>query len=184
MVVILSAFAYLMMMSREHLPWHLDTAFASMGFYLMGFFYFRHGKYVKSALASVLIAGMFFALALYERQEGIVFDIHQHILTHPLLICASAIVGVFVGINFCCNINMGKMMSIIGTNSLFIYIFHYKVLCLLKPIVNKIMAMAGFDMSIVMIPLMVIISISVCNLLIKPINKYAPIIIGNKKLNL
>jgi len=46
------------------------------------------------------------------------------------------------------------------------------------------MAMAGFDMSIVIIPLMIIISISVCNLLIKPINRYAPIIIGNKKLNL
>lgn len=75
-------------------------------------------------------------------------------------------------------------MSVVGTNSLFIYIFHYKVLCLLKPIVNKIMAMAGIDMSIVMIPLMVIISISVCNLLVKPINKCAPIIIGNKKLNL
>lgn len=184
MVVTLSSFAYLMTMSHSHLPWHLDTAFASMGFYLMGFFYFRYGKHIKSVLVAVLTAGVFFALALYERQEGIVFDIHQHILTHPLLILMSAIAGVFVSINFCCNINMGKMMSIVGTNSLFIYIFHYKVLCLLKPIVNKIMAMAGFDMSIVIIPLMIIISISVCNLLIKPINRYAPIIIGNKKLNL
>ncbi len=46
------------------------------------------------------------------------------------------------------------------------------------------MAITEMDISIVMIPLMVVISISVCNLLIKPINKFAPIIIGNKKLNL
>lgn len=56
--------------------------------------------------------------------------------------------------------------------------------CLMKPLANKVMAITEMDISIVMIPLMVVISISVCNLLIKPINKFAPIIIGNKKLNL
>ena len=54
----------------------------------------------------------------------------------------------------------------------------------MKPIVNKVMAMTEIDISIIMIPIMVLISISACNLLIKPINKYAPILIGNKKLNI
>ena len=87
-------------------------------------------------------------------------------------------------VNFCLNFNLGKYVSMIGTNSLFIYIFRYKVLCLMRPIANKIMAMTEMDISIVMIPLMVVISISVCNLLVRPINKFAPIMIGNKKLNL
>lgn len=183
-LVMLSSFAYLMMMGRGHLPWHLDTAYAAIGFYLMGYFYFKYGKHVKSMLVAILATCAFFAVALYERQKGVVFDIHQHILSHPLLILVSAVAGVFVSINLCCNINMGRMMSVVGTNSLFIYIFHYKVLCMLKPIVNKIMTMTDNEISIVMIPLMVVISISVCNLLIKPINKYALIIIGNKKINL
>ena len=184
MIAIITSFVFLLLIGEGHLPWHFDTAIASIGFYLLGFFYFRYGSYPKSAILSLLAIAVFAIVSIVERDSGVVFDIHKHVLSHPVMILASSIVGIAVIINFCLNFNMGKYISLIGTNSLFIYIFHYKVLCLMKPLVNKVMAMTEMDISIVMIPLMVVISISVCNLLIKPINKFAPIIIGNKKLNL
>lgn len=185
MITIIASFVFLLLICEgHHLPWHFDTAIASIGFYLLGFFYFRYGCYPKSAILSLLMMAAFAIVSIVERDYGVVFDIHKHILSHPIVILISSIVGIAVMINFCLNFNLGKYVSLIGTNSLFIYILHYKVLCLMKPIANKVMAMTEMDISIVMIPLMVVVSISVCNLLIRPINKYAPIIIGNKKLNL
>ena len=183
-IAILTSFVFLLLISEGHLPWHLDTAIASIGFYLLGFFFFRYGSYPKSAILSIILLTIFILVSIAERDYGVVFDIHKHILSHPVLILASSIIGIAVMTNFCLNFNLGQSLSLIGTNSLFIYIFHYKVLCLMKPIMNKVMAMTEIDISIIMIPIMVLISISACNMLIKPINKYAPILIGNKKLNI
>lgn len=181
-VVIILSLAYLMIIKEGHLPWHLDSACASIGFYLIGYFYFRHGSYLKCRLIAILLVVAFMAVAIYERNIGVVFDIHTHILTHPLVILASTIAGVFFFVNLCCNVNMGKWLSTIGINSLFIYIFHYKVLCVLKPMAVRIGI--PVDVYVVLMPVMVAASIAVCNLLVKPINRYCPIAIGNKKLNL
>lgn len=181
-VAILLSLAYLVNINEGHLPWHLDTACASMGFYQMGYFYFRYGSYLKGNLIAILLVAAFLVAAVYERNMGVVFDIHTHILTHPLVILASTIAGVFLFVNLCCNVNMGKWLSTIGINSLFIYIFHYKVLCILRPLAIRIGV--PVDVYVVLIPFMVAASIAVCNLLVKPINRYCPISIGNKKLNL
>lgn len=183
-IAIATSFVFLLSIGEGHLPWHLDTALASIGFYLLGFFYFRYGSYSKSAILSFLMMVVFAIASIVERESGVVFDIHKHILSHPMVILVSSVVGIAVMVNFCLNFNLGKYVSMIGTNSLFIYIFHYKVLCIMRPIANKVMAMTEMDISIVIILLMVVIYISVCNLLVRPINKFAPIIIGNKKLNL
>lgn len=181
-VVILFSLAYLMVMKEGHLPWHLDTACASIGFYQTGYFYFRYGSHLKGSLMAILLVVAFMAVAIFERSIGVVFDIHTHILTHPLVILATTIAGVLLFVNLCCNVNMGKWLSTIGVNSLFIYIFHYKVLCILKP--TAIRLGVPMDAYVVLIPVMVAVSIAVCNLLVKPINRYCPIAIGSKKLNL
>lgn len=181
--VILASFIYLLMIGEGHCFWHLDTAFASIGFYLLGYYYFRYGRFLKNKFLSILSAILFIAIAIYERGNGGVFDIHQHVLTHPLIILMTSILGVWVTVNLCCNFKMGKWLVLIGVNSLFIYIFHYKVLCAIKPILNRFISDEDYIINAIAIPMMLSISILFCNLLIKPINKYCPIIVGNKKLN-
>lgn len=95
----------------------------------------------------------------------------------------TSILGVWVTVNLCCNFKMGKWLVLIGVNSLFIYIFHYKALCAIKPILNRFISDEDYIINAIAIPMMLSISILFCNLLIKPINKYCPIIVGNKKLN-
>lgn len=179
----MASFIYLLMIGEGHCFWHLDTAFASIGFYLLGYYYFKYGRFLKNKFLSILSALLFIAIAIYERGNGVVFDIHQHVLTHPLIILMTSIFGVWVTVNLCCNFKMGKWLVLIGVNSLFIYIFHYKVLCAIKPILNRFISDEDYIINAIAIPMMLSISILVCNLLIKPINKYCPIIVGNKKLN-
>ena len=37
------------------------------------------------------------------------------------------------------------------------------------------------NINVILIPIMLVVSVTVCNVLIKPINKYCPFIIGIKK---
>lgn len=52
-----------------------------------------------------------------------------------------------------------------------------------KHILNRFISDEDYIINAIAIPMMLSISIFVSNLLIKPINKYCPIIVGNKKLN-
>lgn len=179
-MMIVSLF-YLCLIQRNHLPWHIDTAVASLLYYYAGYFYVRKGYFIESKIASLIIVVIFAAMAVTARYYGVVFDIHQHILTHPFLIILLSIIGVLSSVNLTINFDMGRIITLIGSNSLFIYIFHYKILCFLKAIVCKmpICSTDYFDIAIIVV--MMIISITLCNLIVIPINKYCPTLIGNKK---
>ena len=181
LLLIIVSFIYLLNIPLTVMPWHINTALAAMGYYLLGYFYFRYGCYLRSKTISLLTCTLFILFAIVVKERGVIFDIHRHILTHPLLIICMSLIGIAVCVNFCCNFKLGDVFIKIGSNSLFIYIFHIKILSLLLPVAMLLVERTIPNINVILIPIMLVVSVTVCNVLIKPINKYCPFIIGNKK---
>lgn len=113
--------------------WHLDIALCSICYYLLGFLYYKQEdkfqKYEKNTQLCISSFLIYITIALFVSSQGAIVDAHINRYKPILIMIPLIIFGIFSIISIFKRINLSsELISIIGGNTLILYVFNDNML--------------------------------------------------------
>jgi fucose 4-O-acetylase-like acetyltransferase len=164
-----------------HLPWSVDVALVSCGFYALGL-------YLKPTLIAIdrmkglalffILLVVNFAAFQYNTEK---VDMYRSIYGNPLLFFVSGIAGSLACVLLFKTVPVFKFLSYIGRHTIVLLATHIRMLTLIKLFAVLIFGITVFDFSELEKFLLAVAQIVLAIPIIWLVNKYAPVLDGKVK---
>ena len=156
-------------------------------FYILTGYAIRNldGRIEKARLWPAAFGLIFIAAGAYLAASGDLtrMDVQSNYYTHPLICAAMALCGCSFLFYYARFVKTPRWLAFIGRNTLIFYLFHARILDMLRPLINKIpyslrsSTLTGLPISLAILVLLCGIC-AICSLLI---DRYVPVLAGKSR---
>lgn len=167
----------------EGLFWKVDIACCCIGYYYAGLLYKNSENLISiGKKASVVVLVLYLLLSLILYLNGVKQNVSVNIYSMPIINYSMSLLGCYVICSFCKYFSLGKIVSYIGKNTIIIFGTNLIIMLVLKKIIESVIPMDILNQYNNLYMLTVVsCAIVIACFMSFPVNKYLPIVVGNKR---
>ena len=187
-VIFIAIIAMFIFNEISQCPYYADTAVCALAYYTFGNLYHSNiensisHSYKKYSFVFICLFFLYMILSGILIRHGYLYNMSINNYSLPVvsfIINILGIISIFITVQ---NYNIGKIWGIIGQNTMLIYCINRQTIDIGSIINNHLFFIFNYYPNIIVSGLMNVLWALLLSLIISyPINRYCPILVGNKK---
>ena len=186
-IIFIAIIAMFIFKEISQYPYYADTAVCALAYYTFGNLYHSNIEnsishcYKNYSLVFICLFFLYMFLSWLLIRQGYLFNMSINNFSLPVVSFIINILGIVSLIRILQKINIGKIWGVIGQNTMLVYCINFQALDIGSRINKYIFIYLNYHPNIIISGLMNVIWALLISLMIAyPINRFCPIIVGNK----